>query len=50
MSRKPQFLPLIAAGVGSLKKKAGMVEDPQVRDHAGLLEDEPPSIAGLPFV
>ena len=33
-----------------LKKKAGVVEDPQILDHAGLLFDEPPSIAGLPFV
>ena len=32
------------------QKKAGVVEHPRVFDHAGLLCDEPPSVAGLPFV
>jgi hypothetical protein len=34
----------------SLKKEAGVVENPQVRDHAGLLVDRLPEIAGSPFV
>jgi hypothetical protein len=31
-------------------KKAGVVEHPQVSDHAGLLFDEPPGQAGLLFI
>ena len=31
-------------------KKADMVEHPEVFDHAGLLVNEPPGIAGLPFI
>jgi len=31
-------------------KKAGVVENPQVLDHAGLLFDRPPEITGLPLV
>jgi hypothetical protein len=33
-----------------LKKKAGVVEHLQAFDHAGLLVNEPPGQAGLPFV
>ena len=36
--------------VTASEKKAGVVEDPQVLDHAGLLFDGPPGKAGLPFV
>ncbi len=32
------------------EKKAGVVEDPQVPDHAGLLFDGPPAMAGLSLV
>jgi hypothetical protein len=32
------------------EKKAGVVEDPQVLDHTGLLFDRPPGISGLSFV
>jgi hypothetical protein len=39
-----------AAGVGSLEKKAGVVDDTRVLDHAGILFDGPPGIAGLSFV
>jgi hypothetical protein len=39
-----------AAGVGSLEKKAGVVDDTRVLDHAGILFDGPPGIAGLPLV
>jgi hypothetical protein len=31
-------------------KKADVVEHPQVFDHVGLLFDEPPGLAGLPFI
>ncbi len=31
-------------------KKAGVVENPRVLDHAGLPFDGSPGIAGLPFV
>jgi hypothetical protein len=31
------------------KKKAGVVEHLEVLDHAGLLVNEPPGIARLPF-
>ena len=31
-------------------KKAGVVEHPEVFDHAGLLVNEPPGKAGLPFI
>jgi hypothetical protein len=31
-------------------KEAGVVEHPQVSDHAGLLFDEPPGQAGLLFI
>jgi hypothetical protein len=34
----------------SANKKAGVVEDPKVLDHAGLLVNEPPGKAGLPFI
>jgi hypothetical protein len=34
----------------SLKKKAGVVENPQVRDHAGLPVDRLPEMTGPPFV
>ncbi len=36
--------------VSSGNKKAGVIENPQVPNHAGLLFDGPPAIAGLPFV
>ncbi len=32
------------------KKKAGMVEHPEVFDHAGLLVNGPPGKAGLPLI
>jgi len=32
------------------RKKAGVVEYPEVFDHAGLLVNEPPGAAGLPFI
>jgi hypothetical protein len=32
------------------KKKTGVVEDNHVYNHAGLLFDGPPGMAGLPFV
>jgi hypothetical protein len=32
------------------KKKAGVIEHLQAFDHAGLLVNEPPSQAGLPFI
>jgi hypothetical protein len=32
------------------RKKTGVVEHPRVFDHAGLLVNEPPGIAGLPFI
>jgi hypothetical protein len=32
------------------QKKAGVVERLQAFDHAGLLVNEPPSQAGLPFI
>ena len=32
------------------EKKTGVVEYPQVFDHAGLLVNEPPGQAGLPFI
>jgi hypothetical protein len=32
------------------KKKTGVVEYPEVFDHAGLLVNEPPGKAGLPFI
>ena len=31
-------------------KKTGVVEHPKVFDHAGLLANEPPGRAGLPFI
>jgi hypothetical protein len=31
------------------RKKAGVVEHPEVFDHAGLLVNGPPDMAGLPF-
>jgi hypothetical protein len=31
-------------------KKADVVEHPQVFDHVGLLSNEPPGLAGLPFI
>ena len=31
-------------------KKADVVEHPEVCDHVGLLFDEPPGTAGLPFI
>jgi hypothetical protein len=35
---------------GARKKKAGMVEHPEVFDHAGLLINGPPGKAGVPFI
>ena len=32
------------------RKKAGVVEDLEVFDHAGLLVNEPPGTAGLPLI
>jgi hypothetical protein len=32
------------------QKKADVVEHPEVFDHIGLLFDEPPGTAGLPFI
>ena len=32
------------------RKKTGVVENPQVLNHAGLFFDGPPGIGGLPFV
>jgi hypothetical protein len=32
------------------EKKAGVVEHPEVFDHAGLLVNGPPGMAGLPFI
>jgi hypothetical protein len=40
--------PFVSAILG--KKKADVVESPQGFDHVGLLLDEPPGPAGLPFV
>jgi len=34
----------------SPQKKTGAVEHPKVFDHAGLLANEPPGQAGLPFI
>jgi hypothetical protein len=34
----------------SSKKKADVAEHPQVFGHVGLLVNEPPGIAGLPFI
>jgi len=31
-------------------KKADVLEHPGVLEHVGLLADEPPGLAGLPFV
>jgi len=31
-------------------EKADVVEHPEVFDHVGLLVNEPPGIAGVPFV
>jgi hypothetical protein len=31
-------------------KKADVAEHPEVFDHVGLLVDEPPGTAGLPFI
>jgi hypothetical protein len=31
-------------------KKAGVAEHPDVLDHAGILFNEPPGDAGLPFI
>jgi hypothetical protein len=35
---------------GSKTKKADVVEHPGVFDHVGLLVNEPPGTAGLPFI
>ena len=35
---------------GPRKKKAGVVEHPEVFDHAGLLVNGPPGNAGVPFI
>jgi len=32
------------------QKKADVVEHPEVFDHVGLLVNEPPGTAGLPFI
>jgi len=32
------------------KKKADVVEHPEVFDHVGLLVNKPPGTAGLPFI
>jgi hypothetical protein len=32
------------------RKKTDVVEHPQVFDHVGLLVNEPPGTAGLPFI
>jgi hypothetical protein len=32
------------------QKKTGAVEQPEAFDHAGLLVNEPPGQAGLPFI
>jgi hypothetical protein len=31
-------------------KKADVAEHPKIFDHAGLLVNEPPGMAGLPFI
>jgi hypothetical protein len=36
--------------VSASAKKAGVVEGPGVLNHAGLLFDGPPGLAGMPFV
>ena len=36
--------------VSASAKKAGVVEGPEVLNHAGLLFDGPPGLAGMPFV
>ena len=33
-----------------MRKKASVMEHPKVFDHAGLLFNEPPGTAGLPFI
>jgi len=33
-----------------IQKKTDVVEHPEVFDHVGLLVNEPPGTAGLPFV
>jgi hypothetical protein len=42
-----QLLPLRD---GRSEKKAGVAKHPLVFGHAGLLVDEPPGTAGLPFI
>ena len=39
-----------AADLRNRKKKADAVEHPQGLDHVGLLVNEPPGPAGLPFI
>ena len=39
-----------ACGRAKREKKAGVVENPQVLDHAGLLFDGPSGMAEVPFV
>ena len=38
------------SGATASEKKADVVEHPQVLHHVGLLVNEPPGQAGLPFV
>jgi hypothetical protein len=40
----------VAIGSQRQKKKAGMVEHPEVFDQAGLLVNEPPDKIGVPFI
>ena len=39
-----------ALTLGQRNKKADVVKHPEVFDHVGLLVNEPPGQAGLPFV
>ena len=39
-----------ALSLGQRNKKADVAEHPEVFDHVGLLVNEPPGQAGLPFI
>ena len=41
---------MLAGRPNASAKKAGVIDDLQVLDHAGLLFDGPPGLARLPFV
>jgi hypothetical protein len=40
----------VSSPIADANKKTGVVEHPEVFDHAGLLVNEPPGKAGLPFI